>query len=165
MTVWTEVAEELRGLVSEGGADFQLYRVLRQSPLRLEQLDGDAVLEEGDEDFTVTDAVKEHRAKFGLAGATVRVVAVGDEYLAMAVESAEDVSTGGAQAEGQAAQIAALEATVATLEEAVAALLTIVTEAGIVLTEPGAGYQLVSPDGAVTRTLRIDNTGTLVVEA
>lgn len=93
MTVWAQIAEKLRDHARDsGGTEVQRYRVLRANPLLLDQVDGDERLEEGDDDFTITDSLRLYRTSHGLpSGTIVRVLATAEEFLAIDAESDRDL--------------------------------------------------------------------------
>jgi hypothetical protein len=60
--VYAELADELRSMVAattvEAAKPPRRFRVMRQSPLLIEELQGELVLEEGDPDFSVDERLK-----------------------------------------------------------------------------------------------------------
>jgi hypothetical protein len=84
--VWGEIAGRIREHAKDGSPSVERYTIKRLSPLLLDQIDGDNVLEDGDDDFVVGKLVK---ASPGLAvGDVVRVLVDpdGDEYMAIGVD-------------------------------------------------------------------------------
>lgn len=61
-----ELASRLRRLVREetqrSGTEMQRFRVRQASPLLIEEVEGDLVLEEGDPDLTLGDLLRKHIA-------------------------------------------------------------------------------------------------------
>lgn len=93
MSVWEQVAERIRDHAAEAGTQVLRFRVTRESPLILEQVDGEERLEDGDDDFTVTDGFRLYRDAHGLpAGTIVRVLETSSEFLAIDAQSNRDLS-------------------------------------------------------------------------
>lgn len=80
-----ELAHRLRRLAREevvnAGTHVARFQVRQASPLVIEEMDGDLVLEEGDPDFTIGDLLRHFRASNGLqVNDQVLVVHAGGEW-------------------------------------------------------------------------------------
>lgn len=80
-----ELAKRIRGVAREEAGNsaphVSRYRVTQPSPLIVEELEGDEVLEEGDPDFTIGDALRQHIASYGIAvHDQVLVIHAGGEF-------------------------------------------------------------------------------------
>jgi hypothetical protein len=84
-SVWQEIAGRIREHATDAAPKVERYTVMRVSPLLLNQIDGDNLLEDGDDDFVVGGFLK-HYAPGVHVGDVVRVVFDGDEYMAMGVD-------------------------------------------------------------------------------
>jgi hypothetical protein len=89
--VWARVADRIRAIAKESSPVLERYRVRSATPLRLEQVDGDEVLDEADADVTVGENVRQYHANVGLtAGDHVRVVRDPDGFHAVDVVTTGD---------------------------------------------------------------------------
>lgn len=80
--VWDEVIERLRGEARERGAQLRHFKVLKGLPLRAVGVgEEEEVIEEGDDDVTVSTAVKKYREEFGInRDDMIRVLVTDDEF-------------------------------------------------------------------------------------
>lgn len=70
------------------------FKVLRASPLRIESLDTDLVLDEGDEGFEIEQGVQDYDFRFGIkTGDLVKVTHDGTDYSATGIISDTDISS------------------------------------------------------------------------
>lgn len=73
-----------RDEIAYSGTSVERWRVVQQSPLLIEQIEGDLTLEDGDPDFVVGDNLRRHIVRFGLAADDLVVVArMGGEWHAL----------------------------------------------------------------------------------
>lgn len=79
--VWADVADALRGIAAEAGSPVRRFRVITAEPLVLDQIDGDEVLDAGDDDVAWADALRKHIKASPLA--------VGDVLMAFEDAAAE----------------------------------------------------------------------------
>lgn len=77
---WREIADSLAS--TAGGPEVERYTVVRASPLMLDEVDGDNVLEDGDDDFVLSAAVEDVEV-----GDIVRVMYADDEYTVIGVDA------------------------------------------------------------------------------
>lgn len=59
------LADRIHAIVEEKSSRLEIYRVVRVAPLKLDQVDGDEVLEEGDDDVTIGALFTAHGAAVG----------------------------------------------------------------------------------------------------
>jgi hypothetical protein len=117
--IWEEVAEAVRALVSSDAPEVLLFQVRTETPLVLDQVDGDERLEEGDDDFTIPESLR------GLLeqDAGVYVLSAGDEFIVVAVD-AEGAVGGGAGEDGASAyEIWLEEGNVGSVDDFLASLI------------------------------------------
>jgi hypothetical protein len=86
----TELASRIRGIAHDeavnNGTHFSRWTVRQPSPLIIEELEGDLVLEEGDPDFTIGDLLRKFRATNALvAGDQLLVIHASGEWHAVDV--------------------------------------------------------------------------------
>jgi hypothetical protein len=66
----SELAQRLKRMAREeaanSGTSVDRFRVIQEAPLVIEEIEGDLTLEEGDPDFTVGDALRQHIATYGI---------------------------------------------------------------------------------------------------
>jgi hypothetical protein len=84
-TVVTELARRIRHVArheaQNAGTAVERWSVKQAKPLIIEEIEGDLTLEEGDPDFTVGDALRQHIASYGLSpGDQVLVAHAGQEW-------------------------------------------------------------------------------------
>lgn len=82
--VLPRLARRLRGVAREEAAKttvIERWRVIGTSPLIVEEVEGDLVLEDGDPDFAIGVALRQHIATYGIAeGDQMLVVRSGEEW-------------------------------------------------------------------------------------
>lgn len=87
MSVFHEVADRIKEHARAQAPVVERYKVRRVSPLLLDQIDGENMLEDGDDDFVVGALVRKYIADVGLhVDDVVRVIFHDEEYAAMAVD-------------------------------------------------------------------------------
>lgn len=125
MTVWREVVERLRATAEDDATRLERWVVVRARPLRLEELAGGELLEEGDDDFDLSDDFRQYRLTYGVAvGDVVRVLRQSDGWLAMTLESGRPLRATAGQEDVDAALTAALEGADTAAAAAIRAALT-----------------------------------------
>lgn len=87
MSVYDRIAERIREIAEETSSRVERYQVRSAAPLRLEQVDGDEVLEEGDEDFEIGENVRGFALE---SGHHVNVIRGPDGWHAVDVVATED---------------------------------------------------------------------------
>lgn len=88
MSVWDEIAGHVKQRARDAAPQWQRYRVMRVDPLQLDELGGDNVLEDGDDDFVISKAVAKQIEDGDVEkGDVCKVVYDDDEYTAMSVDA------------------------------------------------------------------------------
>jgi hypothetical protein len=81
--VVTELARRIHGVAGQAASKERVERwqVIGTSPLLIEEVEGDLVLEDGDPDFTIGVALRQHVATYGIGiGDLVLVSVSGEEW-------------------------------------------------------------------------------------
>lgn len=135
----TELAQRLRALAHDeavnAGTTVVRFAVRQPSPLLVEEIEGELVLEEGDPDFTVGDALRQHIARYGLAaGDQVIVAHTGEEWHALDAASASTPAPGSLTAASYTltgdTPVRTLDVTTATVEDVANVVATLIRDLG-----------------------------------
>lgn len=136
----TELAQRLRTLAHDeaanAGSTIHRFAVRQPAPLVIEEVEGDLVLEDGDPDFTVGDGLRQHIARYGLAGGDQIIVAhAGDEWHALDAASTS-TPEGGSLAAGSYTLTGdtptrTLDAATATTKDVANVLATLIRDLGV----------------------------------
>lgn len=98
-TVLPELAKgvhEIANRAAARAASVERFKVTGTSPLMIEEIEGDLVLEEGDPDFTIGAALSQHIATYGIeVDDVVMVSRAGGEYHALDAATAAEPSDAG----------------------------------------------------------------------
>jgi hypothetical protein len=79
--VVSQLAKRIAGRGSTPEHAVERWQVSSTSPLLIEEIEGDLVLEDGDPDFTIGVALRQHIATYGIAvGDMMLVVRSGNEW-------------------------------------------------------------------------------------
>lgn len=85
--VVTELAQRIRKVAAHEASkttNVERWRVTKATPLIIEEIEGDLILEDGDPDFTIGVALRQHIATYGIAPGDMMLVAYsGKEWHAL----------------------------------------------------------------------------------
>lgn len=135
----SELAQRLRRMAREEalntGTSVQRWRVVQESPLIIEELEGDLKLEDGDPDFTVGDALRQHIATYGIEkDDQVLVAHSGGEWHAFDAASASTPTAGpleeGAYTISKDTPLRTLDPTTATTKDVANVVATLIRDLG-----------------------------------